>query len=87
MSDEIRLNNEYGERGRVPATYNQHLPSTVLRGAIPGWEDGEEIHLRDYLDVIIRRKWLIICILTLGFITTLVFIRWQIRTDLNRAIR
>ena len=23
-------------------TYNQHLPSTELRGAIPGWEDGEE---------------------------------------------
>ncbi len=73
MSDEIRINYENGEKGRVLATYNQHLPSTELRGEIPGWEDGEEIHLRDYLDVVIRRKWLIICILALSFITTLIF--------------
>ena len=73
MADEIRINHENGERGRAPAIYNQYLPSTELRGAIPGWEDGEEIHLRDYLDVIIRRKWLIICILALSFITTLIF--------------
>ena len=73
MSEEIRLNYENGAKGGVPAAYNQHLPSTELHGAIPGWEDGEEIHLRDYLDVIIRRKWLIICVLALSFITTLIF--------------
>lgn len=73
MADEIRINHENGEKGRAPAIYNQYLPSTELRGAIPGWEDGEEIHLRDYLDVIIRRKWLIVCILALSFITTLIF--------------
>ena len=73
MADEIRINYENGVKGRVPASYNQHLPSTELRGAISDWEDGEDIHLRDYLDVIIRRKWLIICILALSFITTLIF--------------
>jgi capsular exopolysaccharide synthesis family protein len=73
MAGEIRFNNENGEKDRVPATYNQHLPSTELSGAIPGWEDGEEIHLRDYLDVIIRRKWLIVSVLALSFITTLIF--------------
>jgi len=73
MSDEIRINHENGERGGAPAIYHQHLPSTELREAIPGWEDGEEIHLRDYLDVVIRRKWLIVCILALSFITTLIF--------------
>ena len=73
MSDEFRLSHESAEKGRAPAIYNQYLPSTELRGAIPGWEDGEEIHLRDYLDVVIRRKWLIICILALSFITTLIF--------------
>ena len=73
MSEEIRLNYENSGKGGMPATYSQHLPSTELRGAIPDWEDGEEIHLRDYLDVIIRRKWLIICVLALSFITTLVF--------------
>ncbi len=73
MADEIRINHENGEKGRAPAIYNHHLPSTELREALPGWEDGEEIHLRDYLDVIIRRKWLIMCILALTFITTLIF--------------
>ncbi len=73
MSDEIRINYENDGTGRAPVIYNQHLPSTELRGAIPGWEDGEEIHLRDYLDVLVRRKWLIICILALSFITTLIF--------------
>jgi len=73
MADEIRINYENNGQGRAPVIYNQHLPSTELRGAIPGWEDGEEVHLRDYLDVIIRRKWLIICILALSFITTLIF--------------
>jgi capsular exopolysaccharide synthesis family protein len=73
MSDEIRLNYENNGQGRVPAAYNQHLPSTELRGGIPGWEDGEDVHLRDYLDVLVRRKWLIICILAISFITTLIF--------------
>jgi capsular exopolysaccharide synthesis family protein len=73
MSEEIRINHENGENGRVPATYNQHLPSTELRGAVPEWEDGEDIHLRDYLDVVVRRKWPIICILAISFITTLIF--------------
>ena len=41
--------------------------------AVPEWEDGEEIHLRDYLDVVVRRKWPIICILAISFITTLIF--------------
>jgi succinoglycan biosynthesis transport protein ExoP len=73
MADEIYINHEKAETDRVPAVYNQRLPSTDLRGAIPGREDDEEIQLRDYLDVIIRRKWVIICIMALSFITTLVF--------------
>ena len=73
MAEEIRINHENGEKGRVPAIYNQHLPSTELRAAVPEWEYGEEIHLRDYLDVVVRRKWPIICILAISFITTLIF--------------
>ncbi|UCD33314.1 MAG: hypothetical protein JSV38_05445, partial [Desulfobacterales bacterium] len=47
------------------------LPSTELRKDIPAW-DTEDVHLRDYLDVVIRRKWLILSVLFLTFITTLV---------------
>ena len=32
------------------------------------WQETEEIHLRDYLDVIVRRKWLIITVLMLDAI-------------------
>ena len=33
----------------------------------------EEIQLRDYLDVIMRRKWLILTVLALAFLSTLIF--------------
>ena len=70
MTDEII------ELTRVPDGYNGsrgsgHLPSTELRQAAPEW-DVEEVHLRDYLDVILRRKWLIVSFLMLTFISTLI---------------
>jgi len=37
------------------------------------WQEPEEIQLKDYLDVIIRRKWLILTMLTLVFLSTLIF--------------
>ncbi len=46
------------------------LPSLDVREPVPDFE--EEIDLRDLLDVVIRRKWLIISILFVVFITTLV---------------
>ena len=52
-------------------TGSQNLPSTDIRNVIPEW-DAEEVHLRDYLDVLLRRKWLIISTLLLTFVTTLV---------------
>jgi capsular exopolysaccharide synthesis family protein len=42
-----------------------------MRSPIPEWEQ-EEIHLRDYLEVIIRRRWLIATFLVLTFVTTLI---------------
>ena len=70
MSDEIiELTEIPGSNiGRVR---NENLPSTEFRHAVPEW-DTEEVHLRDYLDVIFRRKWLIISFLALTFITTLI---------------
>jgi len=70
MSDEIiELTKVAGSNnGRIGS---EHLPSTELRHEVPEW-DTEEVHLRDYLDVIFRRKWLIISFLALTFITTLI---------------
>ena len=67
MSDEI-IEIPGSNIGRVR---NENLPSTDFRHAVPEW-DTEEVHLRDYLDVIFRRKWLIISFLALTFITTLI---------------
>ncbi|MFW5874673.1 MAG: GumC family protein [bacterium] len=47
------------------------LPSTEYREGIPDTE--EEIHLRDYIDVVMRRKWLVVGILFLAFVSTLIF--------------
>ena len=46
----------------APSTYvvnGHYLPSTEYRDPVPEW-DPEEVHLRDYLDVIMRRKWLVV---------------------------
>ncbi|MBL0712056.1 MAG: GumC family protein, partial [Desulfosarcina sp.] len=56
---------DHGAAGR------NDLPSMEIRPAVPEWEQ-EEIHLRDYLEVIIRRKWMIASFLVLTFITTLI---------------
>jgi capsular exopolysaccharide synthesis family protein len=43
-----------------------HLPSTFVRETMPYFDEGE-VHLRDYLDVIYRRKWVVIVTLLLVF--------------------
>ncbi len=67
MKDLIKLTQE-----NAGGNGNENLPSTELRESISAW-DQEEVHLRDYLNVIIRRKWLIIGFLGLTFISTLIF--------------
>lgn len=57
--------------GSVPARSQQNLPSTEVRQPIPEWD--EEIDLRDYLEVLIRRKWLIMSVLAIVFLSTLIF--------------
>jgi succinoglycan biosynthesis transport protein ExoP len=70
MSDEIiKLRKISGSNNdRID---NVNLPSTEFRHTVSEW-DTEEVHLRDYLDVIFRRKWIIISFLALTFITTLI---------------
>ena len=43
-----------------------HLPSTMVRETMPYIEE-PEVHLRDYLDVILRRKWIVIITLLVVF--------------------
>jgi capsular exopolysaccharide synthesis family protein len=49
------------------------LPVSDFQKSFYEWQETEEIHLRDYLDVIVRRKWLIIAVLMLVFLSTLIF--------------
>lgn len=53
----------------APVTTTQ-LPSTEFREIIPDFEDS--VDLRDYLEVVLRRKWLVLTVLTAAFVTTLV---------------
>ena len=70
MSDEPNKLVKVAERynGREGGSY---LPTAELGQDFSGW-DAEEVHLRDYLDVIFRRRWLIISFLMLTFISTLI---------------
>ena len=57
-------------QGNLPPERNQP-PSPEEGTPDPKWAI-EEIHLRDYLEVIVRRKWLIMSFLVLTFLSTLV---------------
>ena len=71
-------NNHIIDRGsrkpaRLPISFNDHLPATEIQQPFYTWQEKEEINLHDYLDVIVRRKWLIIMFLVLVFLSTLIF--------------
>jgi len=74
MSDEdkFKMDNSGNRALALRESRDRHLPSTEFREPVPNW-DAEEINLRDYLEVLIRRKWLIFSIMALVFLTTLVF--------------
>ena len=46
------------------------IPSIEMAPRIPEFEDSMD--LRDYLDIILRRKWLVLSIVFVSFITTLI---------------
>ncbi len=58
---------------KLPVSFNDNLPSTEIQKPFYAWQEKEEISLHDYLDVIVRRKWLIITFLMLVFLSTLIF--------------
>jgi polysaccharide biosynthesis transport protein len=68
------MTNKSSEHDKNPPALRQSEaspPAIEMRDPIPEW-DPEEVHLRDYLDVLLRRKWLIINALLLTFVTTLI---------------
>lgn len=58
--------NNQAERQIVVQQEASHLPSTFVRETMPFLDEGE-VHLRDYLDVVYRRKWVVILTLLLVF--------------------
>ena len=49
-----------------------HLPSTDVREAVPDFD--ESIDFRDYVDVVLRRKWVVLGFLTVVFVSTLIIL-------------
>ncbi len=71
MIDNPRHPNSENNSLVLRAGSNTGLPSTELREVIPEFE--EEIDLRDYIDVLIRRKWSVIIFLLVTFFTVAVY--------------
>ncbi len=57
----------------LPDIAGNHLPANQFQKPFYDWQETEEIQLRDYIDVILRRKWLILTVLALVFLSTLIF--------------
>ncbi len=70
--DQIQNKGPSGEK-TLPDNIGNSLPVSALQQTFHEWQKADEIQLRDYLDVILRRKWLIATVLTLVFISTLIF--------------
>jgi capsular exopolysaccharide synthesis family protein len=70
MSDEINVPAKTSV-GTSNIEKYANLPSTEVRELFPDWNE-EEVHLRDYIDVLVRRKWLIVSFLALTMISTLI---------------
>jgi succinoglycan biosynthesis transport protein ExoP len=57
----------------LPELAGDTPPSNTRQKPYFGWQDVEEIQLRDYLDVILRRRWLILSVLALVILSTIIF--------------
>jgi capsular exopolysaccharide synthesis family protein len=69
-----QVNDDCDHTGRtLPILADDHLHSVNGQSQFYKYQKDEEFQLRDYLDVIMRRKWLILTVLTLAFLSTLVF--------------
>jgi capsular exopolysaccharide synthesis family protein len=58
---------------KLPAITDNHLPAADGHNPFYAFQEADEIQLRDYLDLIIRRKWLILTVLISAFLSMLIF--------------
>lgn len=61
---------KHSEKELPVSVYGANLPSVEIRESLPEFEDSAD--LRDYLEIILRRKWLILTFLVAVFMTALV---------------
>ena len=73
MTKDYSTDNGNRKSEKLPVSFNENLPATEIQKPLYEWQEKEEINLHDYLDVIARRKWLIITFLMLVFLTTFIF--------------
>jgi polysaccharide biosynthesis transport protein len=71
-SDQFSIINAEHEHLKPQRTTNL-LPVTADQPILYEYQDGDQIQLRDYLDVILRRKWLILAVFALVFLSILIF--------------
>jgi uncharacterized protein involved in exopolysaccharide biosynthesis len=73
MTNDHLTDNGNRKSEKLPVSFNDNLPATEIQKPFYTWQEKEEFGLHDYLDVIVRRKWLIITFLMLVFLSTLIF--------------
>ena len=73
MTQEHTQLTDSSHRNTLPSADEEHFLLPQAQQSYSEWQDAEEIQLRDYLDVILRRKWLIATVLALVFLSTLIF--------------
>ncbi len=65
------FDSEVEELSLTRGSTGSRLPSTEFRESVPDMD--EEVSLKDYLDVLLRRKWLVLGFLLLTFVSTAIF--------------
>ena len=70
--NQIQSGNSKKQAESSETANGRFLPPQVQQ-MYPEWQETEEIQLRDYLEVILRRKWLILTVLALVFLSTLIY--------------
>ena len=73
MNSDTIIDGGSRKSARMPVSFNDNLPATEIQKHFYKWQEKEEISLHDYLDVIVRRKWLILTFLLLVFLSALIF--------------
>jgi len=66
-----QFDSQMDELSLTASSEGRMLPSTEFRESVPDMD--EEVSIKDYLDVLLRRKWLVLGFLFLVFISTAIF--------------